>query len=446
MFSSETPRTTSGGLIRQHLTPQRKASCGVGFNLVRLLVICMSWLGCSACIGSESWQTPANPPRPAEDLSFGSGRGVPSRNLGVQIDSTPACYDKTCQTKPEAARMRIYSVKGKKGTRWGVDYVDDRGRRVRKVVADSKAQAEGYLARVRVALDRGTYNDPGRYDLTMAELVPICRTKMLRRLEPEVQLLQRVVRMIGPDFEVRRLRLEHWEDVRAQLEIEGAMKPASRNRYLSALRSTVRLAVRRGQLGEDPLKHARFEREDNARRRLISEAEEARLWGACKGVEDRAMLALALYAAARRSELHRARFEHFDAPARTWWLPDTKSGKPRTLPLPQLVLDEVWRLQTARGAGPKDPLFLGKVHCLSARFVRLRDRAGLEDLGLHDLRRTAATRAITAGVPLPTVMSVLGHTSLASTSRYVAITAEHSRAFAEALPQRPRPIPPDDTA
>lgn len=343
--------------------------------------------------------------------------------------------------------MRTYKVSGKKGLRWGVDYVDDRGRRVRKVVADTRKKAEAYLARVRVDLERGTYHDAGRYSLTVGELVGVAKTKRVRTLDAQLVMLRRLVAMLGADRPVSSLKLQDWEAVRDELERTGAAKPATRNCYLSALHSTIRLALRRGRLGRDPLEHVRPERMDNIRNRTASTDEEARLWAACGKQADRTLLALSLYTAARRGEIHKAQFEHFDLDGATWWLPHTKSGKPRTLPLPEVAITEVRRLRDERRARGCDRLFPGvDVGALGARFRRLRNRAGLENIGLHDLRRTAATRAVVAGVPLPTVMSVLGHSNLASTARYLAITAEHSRPFAEAMPARPPEIPPDDTA
>lgn len=50
-------------------------------------------------------------------------------------------------------------------------------------------------------------------------------------------------------------------------------------------------------------------------------------------------------------------------------------------------------------------------------FTRLRDRAGLRGVRLHDLRHAVATRLIRAGVDVRTVAGRLGHASAATTLR-----------------------------
>ena len=48
-------------------------------------------------------------------------------------------------------------------------------------------------------------------------------------------------------------------------------------------------------------------------------------------------------------------------------------------------------------------------------------------LVLYDLRHTFATRAAQQGMPLPTLASVLGHSSLRQIQKYVHPTQEHQQ-------------------
>lgn len=54
-------------------------------------------------------------------------------------------------------------------------------------------------------------------------------------------------------------------------------------------------------------------------------------------------------------------------------------------------------------------------------FVAVNEAAGIPDLRFHDLRHTAATRMIEAGVPEPTVGRILGHKVAQTTRRYVNV-------------------------
>ena len=62
---------------------------------------------------------------------------------------------------------------------------------------------------------------------------------------------------------------------------------------------------------------------------------------------------------------------------------------------------------------------------------RIRREAGLEDVRLHDLRHTFASRAVPHGVPLPVVAQLLGHRSVSMTMRYAHVADRDAEAAAE---------------
>lgn len=74
-------------------------------------------------------------------------------------------------------------------------------------------------------------------------------------------------------------------------------------------------------------------------------------------------------------------------------------------------------------------------------WMRAREAAGLPRLRFHDLRHTAATRALSAHRNLKTVQRMLGHADIATTLRYVASDVTDVRAAMEAVEQAMRPNP-----
>ena len=61
----------------------------------------------------------------------------------------------------------------------------------------------------------------------------------------------------------------------------------------------------------------------------------------------------------------------------------------------------------------------------------IRKAAGIEDVRIHDLRHTFASRAVALGQGLPTIGKLLGHTQTQTTARYAHLAADHSLAAAD---------------
>jgi integrase len=64
---------------------------------------------------------------------------------------------------------------------------------------------------------------------------------------------------------------------------------------------------------------------------------------------------------------------------------------------------------------------------------RIRQRAGLSDLRLHDLRHTFASFLVNRGVSLYVVQGLLGHANSKYTQRYAHLTADTLRDAAETV-------------
>lgn len=104
---------------------------------------------------------------------------------------------------------------------------------------------------------------------------------------------------------------------------------------------------------------------------------------------------------------------------------DTKSGKPRGIPLPP---------EAARIAAKRLPWALSRDQ-LRDRYVAAREAAGLPQARWHDLRHTYASWLVQAGQPLTAVRDLLGHSSLIVTTRYAHLAPSHLVAAVATLPQ-----------
>lgn len=173
---------------------------------------------------------------------------------------------------------------------------------------------------------------------------------------------------------------------------------------------------------------------DDERARLVSTLDEAERDGIF-GAGYIAAIRLLMLTAARSGEIVGLQWAMVDLERSCLRLPDSKTG-PRVVPLPAQVVAILAALRQRRGSSPWVCASGsgGPLRSLRQSWSRLRLRAGLPDVRLHDLRRSAATDAIRSGVPLPVVgRSILGHRSTRTTEIYFSPDDADGIAAAQAM-------------
>ena len=157
---------------------------------------------------------------------------------------------------------------------------------------------------------------------------------------------------------------------------------------------------------------------------------------------------------ARLSEGLNAKWSEFDLPNRTWRIPATnsKSKKVRSVPLNDSLLEVLHSIQPSpalrTGYLFTNPRTDDRVKTVHRAWYKIRDKAGLYFLRIHDLRHMYASFMVNANVPIYTVSQVLGHSSTQVTQRYAHLSTETLKAAATAASDRilaaspKRPLPP----
>ena len=123
---------------------------------------------------------------------------------------------------------------------------------------------------------------------------------------------------------------------------------------------------------------------------------------------------LAIETAMRRGEILGLRWEHIDLDKKTVFLPLTKNGSSRWVPISD---EAIAKLSEA----PKDserPFPVTDVAFRQA-WDRLRTRADINHLTFHDLRHEAISRMFDSGMKIHEVMAVSGHRTASQLFRYV---------------------------
>lgn len=162
---------------------------------------------------------------------------------------------------------------------------------------------------------------------------------------------------------------------------------------------------------------------NNARNRYLSADEAQRILKAAEKSRNRqlkSIIQLLLFTGARKSELLHAEWEHVNLERREWLIPISKTGKARHVPLSQAAIDVIEQLPRFEKCPylVPNPKTKKPYDCIKRAWDTVRDEAGVPDVRIHDLRHSAASFMINAGVDLYAVGRVLGHADHASTQRY----------------------------
>lgn len=175
----------------------------------------------------------------------------------------------------------------------------------------------------------------------------------------------------------------------------------------------------------------------NARERYLTAAEAKRLMAAVEqsaNTQLKHIVKLLLLTGARKNELLQAQWKHVDLERKAWLIPDSKTGKARYVPLSQAAIAIIKGLPTWE----KCPWLLPNPEttkpytCIKHPWVTARKKAKLPDLRIHDLRHSAASFMINAGIDLYAVGRILGHADHQSTMRYSHLADDTLLAAVEA--------------
>lgn len=187
------------------------------------------------------------------------------------------------------------------------------------------------------------------------------------------------------------------------------------NRYLALLKAIWTYAVENDLHPKSPAKHIRPLAEDNVRTRFLNPSELMAFKTACEqdGSQAAQLLMLLLLTAARLGEGLAAKVQDVDLDSGVWYLPMTKAGKAAYIRLSDAATHLLREIIGDRTSGY---VFPGKdaekpMTRPARAFERICANAKIVDFTIHDLRRTWASVAVNAGVPLFTVSKALRHSS-----------------------------------
>lgn len=210
------------------------------------------------------------------------------------------------------------------------------------------------------------------------------------------------------------------------------LSAATANRILGMLKRVVNVGMLLERCDRNPCRGIKMHAEQNVRTRTLSGDELKRFLAALAEEKSRVMadaLLFALATGARREEYLQLKWSELFVEERIWRLPAAraKSGKARVIPLNDIALKV---LATRAAAGIVEYVFPGQKGKALATpelaLERVIKRAGIADLKVHDLRRSAATLVLNDGGSMSQAGGLLGHApgSTVTATRYAFLGDE----------------------
>lgn len=203
------------------------------------------------------------------------------------------------------------------------------------------------------------------------------------------------------------------------------------NRDLACLRHFLNWCLHHDYIHKSPFKGVRMLPEGPGMMRILTHEEEVLyLARASQPLKDVAVLML--NTGMRPDEVFHVRGEDVNLEQKYIFIPNGKTKfARRTIPLSQDALEN---LQKRMKPGylfphkndPNKPMTCLRSHRRVLRDIKLKFR-------LYDLRHTFGSRMAMAGVDLPTLKELMGHSTIAMTMKYVHPTSEHKIAAIEKL-------------
>jgi integrase len=316
-------------------------------------------------------------------------------------------------------------------------------------VADARKEAE----RLRRDIDRGI--DPlgeRKAEKAAPTVNELADRYLAEHAEPKKrtwindrQMLDRWVRPRLGDLKVKAVTFAEVDRLHREISRKA---PYQANRVAALLSKMFSLAIRWEMRADNPVKGV--ERNPEERRyRYLGGEELRRLTEALANHSSQAAanaIRLLLLTGARRGEVLGSTWDQFDLEAGIWTKPSShvktkrEHRVPLSAPAVQLLIEmktEAERMAAEKRLEPSPYLFSAVFGDAPHRteikesWVSICKAAKLDGVRLHDLRHTYASVLASAGLSLPVIGALLGHTEPGTTARYGHLFDDPLRAATE---------------
>lgn len=213
--------------------------------------------------------------------------------------------------------------------------------------------------------------------------------------------------------------------------LDEGLSPASADHHIKVLRRMLNLAVEWAMLEKNPIRGVSLFNVANQVEHYLDDEQLERLLTVLQNDENRPVCMIAMFllsTGARLNEALQATWDQVDRVNRVWRIPATnsKSKRMRSVPLNDSALHILYQITTE---GHYRHVFINQqteqpYTTIMKVWSRLREKAGLPHLRIHDLRHSYASFLANNGRTLLEIQQILGHSDPKVTLRYSHLSAK----------------------
>ncbi len=272
-----------------------------------------------------------------------------------------------------------------------------------------------------------------RDDLTFAELFDIYLERHAKKHKKTWKYDENHIKRLAQGiFKKKLMQITPAEIRQLQEKIYNENGLYMSNRVMQILCGIFNKAIEWGFKLENPCALVKKYKE-KSRDRFLSGEELSRFFKAFEELESeitKDYILISLLTGARKSNILEMQWKQINFDEATWKIPETKNGDPQTIPLTSEVMEI---LEKRKGKSNSIWVFESKEsktgHLVEPKrtWATLLKKAEIEDLRLHDLRRTFGSYQAITGSSLAIIGKSLGHKSQTATAIYARLDLDPVR-------------------
>lgn len=305
----------------------------------------------------------------------------------------------------------------------------------------NRSMAEGVLMARKAAIFEGSYQRKRKVETTTIKSFAPKFLESKRHLRTVKKYRQQLDQHIIPHFGSRPIEAITGQDCHSyynkRLDTPAAISTV--NGELACLKSLFSEAIRAGLIAINPVKGLKLLNPNNARDRILSNEETARLFLAAESIGDfvRPLFHMLFHTGMRLGEALALEWADVEFQHQRIVVRYSKSGEGRRIPLRPALADELiaWKphARQSRWVFPARYDVAEPMQSIRKGWLRLCAKANVSILRPHDLRHNFTSQLQAAGVSDSIIMSITGHKTHVMLHRYSHANDEHKRKALEAL-------------